>query len=96
MALPDDSRFGGDRTCGQCVRCYEIGEEDFVACGANPDEVLPPIWAARKYSLIGLRDALAYKDTTEYLGQDCEHMRRDDGVDCIAFRPKTHFVGEAE
>jgi hypothetical protein len=91
MAYPDDGRFGGDRTCGQCARHYECGEEDYVACGAAFDD--NPIWAQRMYSLIGMRDAIAHKESgsTEYLGQDCERMRRDDGVDCIAFRRQTHI-----
>jgi hypothetical protein len=83
MALPDDSRFGGDRTCGQCVRSCATQEEDFVACGASADD--NPIWAIRKYSLTGMRDAIAYGGTNEYLGQDCDRMRRDDGWECPAF-----------
>jgi hypothetical protein len=91
VAYPDDSRFGGLHTCGNCARHCEVDEEDFVACGAHPDD--NPIWALRKYSLIGMRDAVEHEQTgsTEYLGQDCERMRRDDGVDCIAFRQQTHI-----
>ena len=86
--LPDDSRFGGERTCGLCVRGCEIGEEDYVACTASSED--NPIWAIRKYSMLGMRNALAHRDDGEYLGQDPEKMRRDDGYECPAFIPRAH------
>jgi len=85
MTLPRDEFFGGDRTCGRCSyhRATEDEEEDFVACVCPVEE--NPIWAIRKFSRIGMRDAEAYKGTHEYLGQDPGKMRSDDGVACEAF-----------
>lgn len=54
----DDSNFGMDGTgCGNCQRSFFCGEDGFVACGASAED--EPIWAVRKYGVLGLAGTLA-------------------------------------
>jgi hypothetical protein len=82
--IPDDSTFGGVRGCGNCARSYQGKDDDHVGCGASYED--NPIWAARKYSLVGMKTALS--GTKQYLGQDCDDMRSDDGNTCKAWEAR--------
>jgi hypothetical protein len=74
--------FGTDGTgCGNCMRSFDCGDPDRVACGAAFED--NPIWAQRKYGIGGIAALFSggeyASDENGYTGTDCESMRPDDG-----------------
>lgn len=74
--------------CANCAFSSDFDREDgLLSCGLHPDGDPQPIWAARKFTLAGLRRMLAAGKAVA--GEDCESMSPWDGAECLAFSPAT-------